>query len=47
MPGSVLPRALAHEAAGVVLGEQALHAVEHRFVERDVDHLALARSAAP
>ena len=33
---------LAHRAKGAVLGYQAFHDVEHRFMERHVDHLALA-----
>jgi hypothetical protein len=35
--------ALAHVAVAVVVGDQALHAVEHRLVERDVDDLPFPR----
>ena len=36
----------AHRTKGAVLGQQAFHAVEHRLVQRHVNHLALTRAVA-
>ena len=45
-PGQGAAARLAHRTKGAVLGQQAFHAIEHRFVQSHVNHLALATAVA-